>query len=86
MRMREKTALRVTRLIALVCAVGYAVTGAAAASSAQSISHERSGPNFGANVIVFNPAMPQATIQSTLDSIATQQVPNSTTSGARSRT
>ncbi|MBV8946570.1 MAG: coagulation factor 5/8 type domain-containing protein, partial [Solirubrobacterales bacterium] len=31
---------------------------------------------FGPNVIVFNPAMPQATIQSTLNAIATQQVPN----------
>jgi hypothetical protein len=32
--------------------------------------------NFGPNVIVLNPTMPQATIQSTLDAISTQQVPN----------
>jgi hypothetical protein len=33
-------------------------------------------PNFGPNVIVLNPTMPQATIQSTIDAISTQQVPN----------
>jgi hypothetical protein len=32
--------------------------------------------NFGPNVIVLNPTMPQATIQSTLDAISAQQVPN----------
>lgn len=32
--------------------------------------------NFGPNVIVLNPTMPQATVQSTLDAISTQQVPN----------
>jgi hypothetical protein len=32
--------------------------------------------NFGPNVIVLDPTMPQATIQSTLDTISTQQVPN----------
>ena len=33
-------------------------------------------PNLGPNVIVFDPSMSQASIQSTLDSISTQQVPN----------
>ena len=33
-------------------------------------------PDFGPNVIVFAPSMSQASIQSTLDTIATQQVPN----------
>ncbi len=33
-------------------------------------------PNFGPNVYVFTPAMPQSQIQATVDSIATQQVPN----------
>jgi hypothetical protein len=32
--------------------------------------------NFGPNVIVLDPTMPQATIQPTLDTISTQQVPN----------
>jgi len=33
-------------------------------------------PNLGPNVIVFSPTMAQATIQSKLDSISLQQVPN----------
>jgi hypothetical protein len=33
-------------------------------------------PDFGPNVIVFNPSMPQSQIQATVDSIAAQQVPN----------
>ena len=34
------------------------------------------GPSFGPNVIVFNPSMPQSEIQSMLDAISAQQVPN----------
>ncbi len=33
-------------------------------------------PAFGPNVYVFTPSMPQSQIQATVDSIATQQVPN----------
>ncbi len=33
-------------------------------------------PAFGPNVVVIDPSMSQATIQSTLDAISTQQVPN----------
>ncbi len=33
-------------------------------------------PNFGPNVFVFTPSMPQSQIQATVDSIASQQVPN----------
>lgn len=33
-------------------------------------------PNLGANVIIFNPSMSQTSIQSELNSISTQQVPN----------
>jgi hypothetical protein len=33
-------------------------------------------PNLGSNVIVLSPTMAQATIQSTLDSISSQQVTN----------
>src|SRR5260221_6716078 len=35
-----------------------------------------SQPNFGANVYIFTPDMPQSQIQATVDSIATQQVSN----------
>ncbi len=38
---------------------------------------ESSGqPNFGPNVYIFNPSMPQSEIQATVDSIASQQVSN----------
>src|SRR5882672_4694790 len=33
-------------------------------------------PNFGPNVYIFNPSMPQSEIQATVDSIASQQVSN----------
>src|SRR5207253_311060 len=33
-------------------------------------------PNFGPNVYIFNPSMPLSQIQSTVNSIANQQVPN----------
>jgi hypothetical protein len=49
-----------------VCAVGFTAGGASASP----------GTDLGPNVIVLTPSMPQSTIQSTLDMIATQQVPN----------
>lgn len=33
-------------------------------------------PNFGPNVYIFNPSMPLSQIQATVNTIATQQVPN----------
>jgi hypothetical protein len=33
-------------------------------------------PDFGSNVYIFNPSMPQSQIQTTVDTIATQQIPN----------
>ena len=38
--------------------------------------HLAGTPNFGPNVFVFTPSMPQSQIQATVDSIANQQVPN----------
>jgi hypothetical protein len=37
---------------------------------------QRTPPNFGPNVIVFNPSMPTSQIQTTVNAIATQQVSN----------
>jgi hypothetical protein len=37
---------------------------------------QRGAPDFGPNVIVFDPSMPQSQIQATVDAIAAQQVPN----------
>jgi hypothetical protein len=51
--------------VALVL-VALAFTGGAAAAT----------PDFGPNVIVFDPSMPTSQIQATVDAIAAQQVPN----------
>jgi hypothetical protein len=53
-----------------VTALGLAVVAPAVASAPSP------GPRFGPNVVVFSPSMPQAQVQSTLNAIATQQVPN----------
>ena len=39
-------------------------------------AHVAGTPNFGPNVYVFTPSMPQSQIQATVDSIANQQVSN----------
>jgi len=46
------------------------------ASLAPQSARASSQPNFGANVIIFTPDMPQSQIQATVDSIANQQVSN----------
>ena len=51
---------------AVVLCVGLAAGRATAAPA----------PNLGPNVIVLSPSMSQPTIQTTLDSISSQQVPN----------
>ena len=53
----------------------FCLTGTGEAAAARLASHD-SAPGFGPNVIVISPSMPQAQIQSTLDAVSTQQVPN----------
>jgi hypothetical protein len=65
--MRRTVTLRVALGLALAGFVGAAMPAAASASN---------GPDLGPNVIVFDPSMSQATIQSDLNAIANQQVPN----------
>jgi hypothetical protein len=67
--MRRTVAVRVAVALSVACAIGSVLPAAASARG-------RGGPDFGPNVIVFNSSMPQSQIQSTLDGIATQQVPN----------
>src|SRR6266576_6786562 len=55
-------------LLPLSSAAAKRLTAAPPESSVQ--------PNFGPNVYVFNPSMPQSEIQATVDSIASQQVSN----------
>jgi hypothetical protein len=61
-----------------IAAGGLAAVMALGSASAapSSVSQAAAAPNFGANVVILDPSMPQATIQSTLDAISTQQVPN----------
>jgi hypothetical protein len=57
-------------MIAALLAVSLALPLASRAATSPS------QPNFGPNVYIFNPSMPQSQIQATVDAIATQQVPN----------
>ena len=65
--MRKAMTMRVAAVLALACVAGLAGAASAEASPA---------PSFGPNVVVFSPTMSQAAIQSKLNAIATQQVPN----------
>src|SRR5215468_626359 len=60
-------------LIAAVC-VPAVLRKPAAAHAAQSASSSQT--NFGPNVYIFNPTMPQSEIQAKVDAIANQQVSN----------
>ena len=64
----RSSTLRLIVVFALL-AVGVAVSGPAAAAAP-------SQPDFGPNVVVFDPSMPVSQIQATVDAIAAQQVPN----------
>jgi len=57
--------------VALVCA---AISGAAATPALAETSSGR--PNFGQNVFILSPAMPQDKVQETLDSVSNVQVNN----------
>ncbi|GHO77548.1 coagulation factor 5/8 type [Ktedonobacter sp. SOSP1-85] len=58
-------------LVAFACVM--ATSGAAPAHAASLASNQS---NFGSNVYIFNPSMPQSQIQATVDAIADQQVSN----------
>src|SRR3974377_2331968 len=60
-------------LVALVAALATVLFVAAGASAKPP---SPAPPDFGPNVVVFNPSMPQSQIQATVDAIAAQQVPN----------
>jgi hypothetical protein len=55
-------------------AVALAILAMAAPASA--LAAPPTPPDFGPNVIIFSPNMPQSQIQATVDAIAAQQVPN----------
>ena len=59
-----------------VAAALVAVTGAGATTALADSSESSDRPNFGPNVYIFNPSMPQSDIQAAVDRISNQQVPN----------
>ena len=70
----DSTLRRCLIVLAAAIAVG-AIVGIGSAAAAT--SHNGSGqPDFGPNVMIFDPSMPTSQIQATVDAIASQQVPN----------
>jgi hypothetical protein len=64
-----------SRLILVVLACAATIGGAATTTLAD--APESPGPpNFGPNVYIFNPSMPQSEIQARVDAVANQQVSN----------
>ena len=71
------TRVALTVLVALVvCALCLAASAGAQAASPTPGSHHGVAPDLGSNVVVLSPTMPETAIQSRLDAISTQQVPN----------
>jgi len=68
----ERLAIALVGVI-VVAAASLAATGGAAASP-RSTKSVAAAPNFGPNVLVFDPSMPQSQIQAAVDSVAAQQV------------
>jgi len=80
-RRRGETPPRVLRhlaiaLVAAAAAFGLMFVPATAAAQGTNGHEPPTGGSLGPNVLVFTPSMAQADIQTTLDNIATQQVPN----------
>ncbi len=70
-------------MLAVACALLVALPAFASAATTRGVatvlaapSAPLSKPNFGPNVYIFNPSMPQSQIQATVDAVATQQVSN----------
>ena len=61
-------------LAALACLALWAVPAGASAATKHNLGP--SNPSLGSNVIVFNSSMSESSIQSELDTISAQQVPN----------
>ena len=64
-----------TALIGAVALATALLTTGVASAAASSIT-SASQPDFGPNVKIFDPSMPQSEIQATLDAIAKEQVDN----------
>ena len=74
-RLALLTAVAVTAFLGLVPA-GAASAAGAVSTSASGTSPPATGGSFGSNVYVFTPSMSQSSIQSTLNTISSEQVSN----------
>ena len=72
---RRRTRARIAALAALVAAA-LLVPGGGTATADAGPAHHPGGPDLGAQVKIFTPAMPLSEIQATVDAIAAQQVSN----------
>jgi hypothetical protein len=63
-------------LIVLAAAIATAAIVGVGVAAAAKPADKRGQPDFGPNVVVFDPSMPTSQIQATVDAIANQQVSN----------
>jgi hypothetical protein len=63
-------------LASAAVALGALALTAPVPAAAATTTADRHAPDFGPNVFVFTPSMPQSQIQATVDAVATQQVNN----------
>jgi hypothetical protein len=75
-RLLPVTATILTGAALAVVPLAPIATAAPVAPATSAVAPSTTGGQFGPNVYIFSPSMPQASIQSTLDSIASQQVSN----------
>jgi hypothetical protein len=78
-RHRHRSIFAVGVLVTFACvfATALALLTPGAVPTALAAPSAPSGqPNFGPNVYIFNPAMPQSQIQATVDAVANQQISN----------
>ena len=81
-RRRPRLLLALAAGLGLACApllapaASAASTASSPAPAVSAVAPSTTGGALGPNVYVFNPSMSQSSIQSTLDAISTQQVPN----------
>jgi hypothetical protein len=71
---RASSSGRRRHLLIVFTAVAAALVGYAGTASAKPLAGTQ--PDFGPNVVVFDPSMSTSEIQATVDAIANQQVPN----------
>ena len=68
---------RLGRCLIVLAAAAATVSIVGVGNAIAASSHDGDGqPDFGPNVVIFDPSMPTSQIQATVDSIANQQVPN----------